>query len=285
MNLDNLVKSASRLFTLPEICMKIQDIIYDPSSSATDIAKLIAVDPALSVRLLKIVNSSFYSFPSQIDSLRRAINIIGTEDLFNLALASCTPGTFSELKNSDLIDIGSFWRHSVMTGLIGRSLAQSCSIRRCESLFLAGLFHNLGQLVVLEQVPESCIKIEESKDDQKAPWQIEKDILGYTYAEIGSALLVHWKMPDNILALVNNQHNPASSDDPIAASLVHISSRAASQLEYSRLTGFDFNQSILPIAWESTGLDDEALHTAISISEMSCQSMLSAMTGKEMQVA
>ncbi len=285
MDLDILVKSASRLFTLPEICIKIQDMIYDPTSSAADIAKLIAIDPALSVRLLKIANSSFYNFSSQIDSLGRAVNLIGTEDLYNLALATCTPDAFSEINNSDLIDIRSFWRHSVMTGLISRSLGQSCNIHHSEGLFLAGLFHNLGQLVVLEQVPESCIKIEQSKDDQKAPWEIEKDILGYTYAEIGTALLVHWKMPTNILALVNDQHNPASSDDPRASSLVHISSRTASQLEYCRHTGFDFNRSILPVAWESTGLDNEAVHTAISISEMNCNTMLSAMTGKEIQVA
>ncbi len=284
MNLDILIKSASRLFTLPEICIKIQEIIYDPSSSAADIAKLIAIDPALSVRLLKIANSSFYNFPSQIDSLGRAVNLIGTADLYNLALATCAPSAFSEVNNSDLIDIGSFWRHSVMTGLISRSLGQSCSIRHSEGLFLAGLFHNLGQLVVLEQIPESCIKIEQSKDGQRAPWEIEKELLGYTYAEIGTALLVHWKMPTNILAMVNDQHNPASSVDPRTSSLVHISSRTASQLEYSQLTGFNFNQSILPIAWESTGLDNEALHTAISISEMNCHTMLSAMTGKEMQV-
>jgi len=285
MNLHILVKSASRLFTLPEICMKIQDVINDPSSSAADIAKLIAIDPALSARLLKIANSSFYNFPSQIDSLGRAVNLIGTEDLYNLALATCTPDAFSKLSNSDLIDIGSFWRHSVMAGLIGRSLGQSCSVRHSESLFLAGLFHNLGQLVVLEQVPESYIKIEQSKDDNKSPWQIEKEILGHTYSEIGTALLVHWKMPTNILALVSDQHDPASSVDPRTASLVHISTRAASQLEYNRLTGFDFNQSILPVAWENTGLDNEDLHTAISISEISCNTMLSAMTGKDMQVA
>jgi len=285
MNLNILVKSASRLFTLPEICMKIQDVINDPSSSAADIAKLIAIDPALSARLLKIANSSFYNFPSQIDSLGRAVNLIGTEDLYNLALATCTPDAFSKLSNSDLIDIGSFWRHSVMAGLIGRSLGQSCSVRHSESLFLAGLFHNLGQLVVLEQVPESYIKIEQSKDDNKSPWQIEKEILGHTYSEIGTALLVHWKMPTNILALVSDQHDPASSVDPRTASLVHISTRAASQLEYNRLTGFDFNQSILPVAWENTGLDNEDLHTAISISEISCNTMLSAMTGKDMQVA
>jgi len=239
----------------------------------------------LSARLLKIANSSFYNFPSQIDSLGRAVNLIGTEDLYNLALATCTPAAFSSLDNNELIDISSFWRHSVMTGLIGRSLAQSCSVRHSESLFLAGLFHNLGQLVVLEQLPGLYCQIEQAKNDDQAPWLIEKDILGYTFAEIGTELLICWKLPINIQELVKDQHNPTLSSDPRTASLVHIASRASNHLEYSKLTNFDFNKAILPIAWQTTGLDNEALHTAISISEMGCQAMLSAMTGKAIQAA
>ena len=284
MNIKLLAKSASKLFTLPEIVVKIQDLIYDPSSSASDIAKLIAIDPSLSARLLKIANSSFYSFPSQIDSLSRAVNLIGTEDLYNLALATSTPGAFSSLDNNEHLDIASYWRHSVMSGLIGRALAQHCSIRHSESLFLAGLFHNLGQLVVLEQLPEQFIKIEEMKDDVTLPWEIEKDVLGYTYAEVGTELLRCWKMPENILDLVKVQHEPLLSTDPKIASLVHIASRTASQLEFNQHHGFDFNLTIQPAAWLTTNLDQESIHTAIGVADVNCQAMLTAMTGKQMQV-
>ncbi len=189
MNIKLLVKSASKLFTLPEICIKIQDVIYDPSSSAADIAELIAIDPSLSARLLKIANSSFYNFPSQIDSLGKAVNLIGTEDLYNLALATCAPAAFSSLDSNELININSFWHHSVMTGLIARSLAQSCSIRHSESLFLGGLFHNLGQLVILEQLPDLYVQIEQSKNETKAPFEILIVILAPTSADFGSELL------------------------------------------------------------------------------------------------
>lgn len=285
MNLELLARSASRLFTLPEICIKIQDVIYDPASSATDIAELIAIDPSLSARLLKIANSSFYNFSSKIDSLSRAINLIGTEDLYNLALATSTPETFSSLNNNEHIDISAYWRHSVMTGLIGRSLAQQCSVRHTEGLFLAGLFHNLGQLVILEQHPDLYKKVEELKDDVRPPWEIEKEVIDHTYAEVGTALLKCWKMPDNILELVEAQHHPELSTDPRTNSLIHIATRAASQLEYKQTIGFDFNQSILPAAWAVTALDNESLHTSISLAEINCQSMLSAMTGKQMQAA
>ena len=286
MNLKLLVKSASRLFSLPEICIKLQDLIYDPSSSSADIAKLIAIDPSLSARLLKIANSSFYSFPAQIDELGRAINLIGTEDLYNLALATSAPDAFSTLNNNENIDINTYWRHSVMSGLIGRALAQQCSIRHSERLFLSGLFHNLGQLVILEQLPEEFNQIEILKTKaEKAPWEYEKDVLGYSYAEVSSELLRCWNMPNNILELVENQHDPSIANEPRTASLIHIASRTASQIEYNQLSGFDFNTTILPVAWATTALDKTSVHTAISVAEVSCQAMLSVMTGKEMKVA
>lgn len=285
MNIELLAKSASQLFTLPEICIKIQEVIYDPSSSTADIAKLIAIDPSLSARLLKIANSSFYNFPSQIDELSRAINLIGTEDLYNLALATSTPDAFASLSKNNNIDIAAYWRHSVMTGLIGRGLAQHCSIRHSESLFLSGLFHNLGQLVVLEQMPEKFLQIEAMKNDLHAPWAIEKEVMGYTYADVSAELLRCWKMPYNILDLVQTQHDPSLSPEARTSSLVHISSRAASQIEYRQTSGFDFNQTILPVAWATTALDKESIHTAISMAEVNCTAMLTAMTGKELKVA
>jgi len=285
VDLKILAKSASKLFTLPEICIKLQDLIYDPSSSAADIAKLIAIDPSLSARLLKIANSPFYNFPSQIDELGRAINLIGTEDLYNLALATSTPGAFSALDKNEHIDINTYWHHSVMTGLIARSLAQHCSVRHSEKLFLAGLFHNLGQLVVLEQMPEAFIKIEEMKNDNQAPWEIEKAVLGFTFADVSTELLRCWKMPYNILEQVKTQHDPSLSGEPRTASLLHIAARSASQLEFNKVSGFDFNQTILPVAWVTTSLDKESIHTAISLSEINCQSMISAMTGKQMKAA
>ena len=150
---------------------------------------------------------------------------------------------------------------------------------------LSGLFHNLGQLVILEQLPEEFNQIETLKAEaEKAPWEYEKDVLGYSYAEVSTELLRCWKMPDNILELVENQHEPSMSNDPRTASLMHIASRTASQIEYSQMSGFDFNTTILPVAWVTTALDKTSVHTAISVAEVNCQAMLSVMTGKEIKV-
>jgi HD-like signal output (HDOD) protein len=280
MNLEILVKAASRLFTLPEICIKIQEVIYDPSSSASDIAKLISVDPSLSARLLKIANSPYYNFPSKIDDLSRAVNLIGTADLFNLAVATSTPDAFEKLKKNKTIDIHAYWRHSVMSGLIARALGQKLKIPNNEQYFLAGLFHNLGQLVILEQHPDSFTQIEKLKETGVAPWQAEHQVLNHTYAEISYELLVCWKMPENIIELVKHQHEPFKSSDTRSCSLLHIGSRVASELEFGHQ--YNFKEAIISSAWASTGIDEEQLDAAIALAEINCHAILSAMTGNQM---
>jgi len=284
MNLELLAKSASKLFTLPEICSKIQDVIYDPSSNSGDIAKLIAIDPSLAARLLKIANSSFYNFSSQIDDLGRAVNIIGTEDLYNLALAASAPGAFEAIAKNNNIDLNAYWKHSVMTGLIGRNLAHESNMRGSEKLFLSGLFHNLGQLVVLEQLPNEFLTIEAEKAGERAPWEVEKEVLGYTYAEVSAELLKAWKMPDNILDMVQHQHQPEQSTDPRTTSYLHIASRTASQIEFLQISNFNYESSILPIAWSSAAVGLDNVQSAVNLSEINCQTMLTAMTGNQLQV-
>ncbi|MBT8449337.1 MAG: HDOD domain-containing protein [Gammaproteobacteria bacterium] len=280
MNLELVAKSASQLFSLPEICIRLSDLIYDPDSSIQDIAELIAVDPSLSARLLKIANSSFYSFPSQIDTLSRAITLIGTADLYSLALATSTPEMFKALDGNEHINLEQYWRHSVITGLIGRSLAKQINDRHSENLFLAGLFHNLGKLVILEQMPDKFIEIQRRLSSEIAPWVIEKEILDYSYADVGQALLEVWNMPNNIIDMVANQHNPELAIDKKSASLIHIANRQANELELRPQIGFDFQQAILPTALQSTGISFENIDAASEESLENCQSMIAVISGK-----
>ena len=277
MNLQIIAKSASQLFSLPEICIKLQDLIYDPESSMSDIAQLISVDPSLSARLLKIANSSFYSFPSQIDSLSRAITLIGTADLYSLALATSTPETFGSLEDNEHIDMYRFWRLSVNTGLTSRLLAEELGLRHTEVFFLAGLFHNLGKLVILEQAPDKYLEIKSGLDSGVSPWSVEKGVIDYTYAEVGDALLECWNMPANLRDMVANQHQPEQASDPRFAAIIHIASRGISHQEYGAEIGFNFLQSIDANAWRLTDLSPEQLEQALQTAESSSQEMMNNM--------
>ncbi len=277
MNLKLIAKSASQLFSLPEICIKLQDLIYDPESSMSDIAQLISVDPSLSARLLKIANSSFYSFPSQIDSLSRAITLIGTADLYSLALATSTPETFGSLEDNEHIDMHRFWRQSVNTGLTSRLLAEELGLRHTEVFFLAGLFHNIGKLVILEQAPDKYLQIKAHPIDDMSPWEIERSVIDYTYADVGDALLACWNMPENLRDMVANQHRPDKAADAKFAAIIHIASRGICQKEYTNDSGFNFIASIQDDAWMNTGLNTDQLEQCLQTADSCVQEMMSNM--------
>ena len=151
--------------------------------------------------------------------------------------------------------------------------------------FLAGLFHNLGKLVILEQMPDEYLEVKQSINEETSPWQAEKNVLGHTYAEVGEALLQCWSMPKHLLDMVAHQHIPSEGMDQQAASIIHIASRAASQVEYQPMIGYDFHQSIANSAWATTGLVEEQMQVAITMAQSNCHAMLSMMKLKPLPEA
>jgi HD-like signal output (HDOD) protein len=122
-NAEKLVAGASALESPPMVCVKMFELVRSALASAAEIGEVVALDPNLSVRLLRIVNSSFYGFPSTVNSIARAVAILGTRDLNNLVLAICAVRSFSKV-GSDLLRLEAFWQHSVYCALLARQLAK-----------------------------------------------------------------------------------------------------------------------------------------------------------------
>ena len=152
------IKGSVRLSSLPQIYFKINDVINDPESSFGDVAEIISNDVSLSVRLLKIVNSSFYNFPSEIDTISHAISIIGTSQLRDLALATMVMTAFEGV-SEEFINMESFWKHSVGCGVAAWVIALNCSEANPERYYLTGILHDVGRLILFENHPEESRKI------------------------------------------------------------------------------------------------------------------------------
>ena len=115
-----LIDGIDHLVSLPDVVIRVNELIESDSATVDDIGSVINHDPALSAQLLKLVNSAFYGFPSQVDSVSRAVNLIGTTQLRSLVFASSAADAFSNI-STDLIDMNSFWHRSVYCGLIAKS--------------------------------------------------------------------------------------------------------------------------------------------------------------------
>ena len=186
---ESLVADVAGLVSPPDICVKIGELIQDPKASTQSIGEIIIRDPNLTGRLLRLVNSSFYGLRTKVDTVSRAITVVGTRDLYALVLAISAVKSFSHLPNK-LVNMDTFWRHSLYTALIARILAGRVDVLHPERLFVGGLLHDIGSLVVYSRLHELAREILlTAKGDEEVFYHMEMEMLGFSHADLGSLLL------------------------------------------------------------------------------------------------
>ena len=264
-NPTTVVKDVSGLVSPPDICMRVIELMRSATASAQDFGTIISQDPNLTTRLLRMVNSSFYGFASRIDTVSRAIAVIGTQELYNLVISVSAVQSFSKI-SSDLVDMDSFWRHSVGCGLMARRLSQHCGVLHPERLFVAGLLHEIGSLVLFHQFPAVCEELlDVCQGDEEAMCRGEYKRLGYSHAEIGSLLLTLWNLPPALPGAIRGHHTPSNSRvGKREASIVKAANRLANQTEFGCLLGEPANNAGPdPLDWDAIGLKQATVETLI----------------------
>lgn len=208
----SIVQDSIKLYSLPDVYFQVREMLHDPRYSADEIGKVIAKDPALSMRLLRIVNSSLYAFQARIDTVSRAVAIIGRDDLQNLVLATSVVDTFKKIPG-DLIDMTDFWVQSVHCGIMAKLLARKSAVLHEERLFIAGLLHDIGALVIYTKFPELAAKIlvEAGRNNRCLLMKLERELIGCTRAEIGGELAKSWGLPDSLSEAIFCQLEPESA--------------------------------------------------------------------------
>ena len=204
----------------PILYYRLREKLDDPDTTFDDLSAVIMTDTAMSARLLKIVNSAFYGFDDKVDTLTHALNIVGTEQLTDLALAAIVTSTFKGIPR-DLINMETFWMHSIACGIAARKIAKRVPGMEAEKMYLGGMLHDIGSLIVFKQSPEDARKIllrcQESGENL---FKVEKEVLGYDHAEVGALLLTEWKLPERLIQMVEFHHQPAEAGDCIEEACV-----------------------------------------------------------------
>ena len=202
------VKDIAGLVSPPEVCVRLLDLVDSPKSTAHEIGEVIGSDPNLSSRLLKLVNSSFYNYSGRIDTLSRAIAIVGTRELYSLAISVSAIRAFSKIP-AQLINMDTFWRHSLFCGIIARYLAKRCGILHPERLFVAGLLHDIGELVLFARAAEKSRDLMLMADgDENTLAYAERQEFGFNHADLGGILATLWQLPDTLVEAISCHHTP-----------------------------------------------------------------------------
>ena len=251
--LNKLDKEKLTLPEIPSIVFELNEVIANPLSSAEDIAQVVHRSPSLTALLLKIVNSPFYGFPSKIDKISLAVTLIGTREISGLALGISLISLFNNIPE-EILSMHSFLRHSLACGIISRILAAHRSLHQTEQLFVSGLLHDLGRLILYSYFPkESLNLLSRARSSETLLFMQENDDLGYNHTHLIKHLLQMWKLP---MVLENNvffHHSPLEAQQPIPATLVHMADIITNGLGIGT-SGERFVPPLDHAAWENIGL-------------------------------
>ena len=218
----DLAQNDRFLASFPDIYFRITEVLNAPNSSVAHISEVVSKDPSLSAKLLKLVNSSFYGFSSRIDSISRAVALIGGNELSTLALGISLLSAFKDVPEA-YVTMRSFWMHSVACGVFARLLSTRREAAKEEHFFLAGLLHDLGRLVLYRRVPFSMAQaLQEAARRGVGVHEAEREVLGFDHASVGYQILKEWRIPPSLAEAVRFHHNPGASEAPYEPAVLHV---------------------------------------------------------------
>jgi HD-like signal output (HDOD) protein len=203
------VNQISHIATLPEITLKIIELVENPRSTAQDLNKLISNDPALCARILKVVNSAFYGLPGQIGSINRAIVLLGLNAVKNIVIAASLAKLFRGGRVSPHFSAKDLWTHSIAVGVMSRLIVTRLNNTLPDEAFLAGLIHDIGILVELQAFREPLVEIAERASKEETRYiDLESQVIGVDHQALGSGLTTKWKFPRSFQYVTGHHHNP-----------------------------------------------------------------------------
>lgn len=212
-NIDSLINEIDKLVSLPDVYYRLEALAEKPNSTLDDFALVLSSEPDLCARLLSLANSAFYSFPASIETVDKAVQVIGTRQIRELVLATSIINAFSQVPMT-MVNMRTFWEHSVAVGVFAKAIGQYCHLTQPERFYVSGLLHDIGRLVFYLKLPGLMHDLLiEREASQQYLYALEQEALAYSHGEAGGHLLKNWRVPQSIYEPVMYHHTPAGSTD------------------------------------------------------------------------
>ncbi|NQV68822.1 MAG: HDOD domain-containing protein [Pseudohongiella sp.] len=230
---DSLLMETNALISLPEVCLKLREVIANTAHSRNDIADIIIQDPALTARILKIANSAYYGLSQSVRDISHALSILGERELNNLVIVTSIVKTMKSVTST--LDINSFWRSSIFTAVMAKNLAKhvGCNNENVEELFISGLLLNIGKLLLYYCEPELLEVVQdEMRESDRLDYEVEKEMLGFDHADVGAAMAKAWNFPPQFSIRISSHHQNVSKKISAEQSVMFSAAYLGDQLNF-----------------------------------------------------
>ena len=252
------VERLGQLPTLPFVVERIIAMAERPETSAEDLGRLIEKDQVLAAKVLRLANSPFYGFPARIASVSHAVVVLGLNVVKGLTLGATI---FDLMKDAGMDHL---WRHSLGVAMTARILAQHAGQRNTEEVFVAGLLHDLGKVVLFAKMPDLARAVADAARARDLSMQeAEQEVLGLTHADIAGWLAESWRLPIVLKEPMMFHHHPALAKvAPKQTAIVHVADVLVQAMGFGS-SGDELVPALSPDAWQAVGLRDETLDACL----------------------
>ena len=224
IDLENKLKKIIDLPTLPVVANNIILITQNPKSSALEVGRAISQDQALVSRILRIANSTFYGFPRKITTITHAIVILGFANIRNLVVTSSILDILPSKRRDGYFDREGFWKHSLACGVTSKLIANRLGIKNVEEVFIWGLLHDFGKLVLDTYFNEDFAQVFRLvKEKEILIREAEEELLGFDHAMVGGRVADKWNLPPALIKVIRFHHNPPQANESMRmVAIVHL---------------------------------------------------------------
>lgn len=194
----------------PQSVHRVLDLTADLNCSPKDVVQAIEHDPVMTAKMLKLVNSAFYSLPRKITSMNHAVVYVGVNTVKNMALSIATVGMLPK-NNKAGIDMSAFLLHSLATASIARQLSEFVDKEGFDAVdfFVAGLLHDFGKVVLVRSLPEDFAKaVRLAAEQGRNLVEVEQEVMGVNHGQVGAVLGEKWQFPDALVQAIREHHQP-----------------------------------------------------------------------------
>lgn len=212
-----ITASIGKMPSLPTTVAKILQVCSNPKALPADLNQVISLDPVLMGKVLRLINSAYYSMPNQVTSLVRAVIMLGINTVKNLALSTAVLGNLGKGPAGNVLNLEGFWRHSICVGVTAKQIAKKrgVDVKLQEEYFAAGLLHDLGKIPLNNFLPDVYIQALEFADrDHRPLYSAETHILGMNHGEVGKLVADAWKLDASILDTISHHHALGAYNGP-----------------------------------------------------------------------
>jgi putative nucleotidyltransferase with HDIG domain len=275
----DLALQAKELLSLSDVAMRVDKMVGDGLSSAEDIGNVIEQDPALTATLLRTANSALFGGRTAVDCVPKAVVLAGAERVRELTMGVSVAQSFDGMPNS-LFSLENFWRHSVRCAVAAKLLGKKTGKKDAPSAFTAGLLHDIGQLVMFSEIPDTssrALTLCRDRYDGDNLHLAERELLGFDHMDVGRELAILWNFPETLVNGIARHHCPFDYEDvSVTDVIVHVADGIAGLVEL----GEPFDDALIDSrSWDLLGVDRSVIDSLVPDVESEAESLLGAFTG------